>query len=85
MNIRLTEEVIESLSRSFYAKYSGKGLSPSVVMELHKSEYWESIARAARKKLVEWLEHEVIIYHNKTRLVLPFDQWEKLKKELGIK
>ena len=31
---------IEQLSNTFYNKYSGKGLE---VMELHKSEYWESI------------------------------------------
>ena len=34
---------IEVLSKSFYNKYPGKGLTPSEVMELHKSEYWESI------------------------------------------
>ena len=31
---------IEVLSKSFYDKYAGKGLTPSEVMELHKSEYW---------------------------------------------
>ena len=34
---------IEVLSKSFYDKYAGKGLTPSEVMELHKSEYWELV------------------------------------------
>ena len=38
----LTDEV-ERYSRTFTNKYSGKGLTPSEVMELHKSEYWEGI------------------------------------------
>jgi len=36
-------ELIDSVSKSFYAKYSGKGLSPSEVKKLHKSEYWDLI------------------------------------------
>jgi hypothetical protein len=39
----LTE--IEKLSNAFYNKYSGNGLTPSEVMELHKSEYWENITK----------------------------------------
>jgi len=45
----LTE--IETLSNAFYNKYSGNGLTPSEVMELHKSEYWESITALILSKV----------------------------------
>jgi hypothetical protein len=46
-------EQIEAVSKSFYDKYAGKGLSPSEVMELHKSEYWELIEQEIREKTLK--------------------------------
>jgi hypothetical protein len=42
----LSDEEIESIVNRFWDKYSGKGLSPSEVMELHHSELWQSIVQA---------------------------------------
>ena len=46
-------EQIEALSVTFYNKYSGKWLTPSEVMELHKSEYWGSVSSLIEAPLRE--------------------------------
>ncbi len=40
------EEEIESITKMYWNKYVGKGLSPSEVMELHHSELFETICKA---------------------------------------
>ncbi len=60
---RLNDEKIELKSKAFWDKYSGKGLSPSEVMELHKSEYWQNILDAqleADQKMLEQVKREMI-------------------------
>jgi hypothetical protein len=42
---------IERVSQAFYAKYAGKGLTPSEVLELHKSEYWEIIEQLIKQRI----------------------------------
>jgi hypothetical protein len=42
----ISDEKIEDKVKQFWGKYTGKGLSPSEVMELHHSELFEEIAQA---------------------------------------
>jgi len=55
----LTEEEIEILIKSFWDKYSGKGLTSSEVMELHHSELWELITKAQLTKVNTQHQQEI--------------------------
>ena len=86
----LSDEVIVAISKTFYDKYSDK-LTASEVMELHRSEYWETILKAQlakcepliradeRRKIGEWLEYEAI-YETESGWLISFNEIDNLKR-----